>query len=113
MLHEMGSLTLVTTDQYYMFQLIAIIWFSWSRDQDALSPFPRWMGWLTLWAGIIYEVGPLGFMFHRGPFAWDGLIVFWLPFVTFGIWLTVMNVMLLRAIKRQRAAGVSAGRVPA
>jgi hypothetical protein len=104
MLHEMGSLVLVTTDQYYMFQLFAIIFFCWTHPQDALSPFPRWLGWLTLWAGIIYEVGPIGFMFKRGPFAWDGLFVFWFPFVTFGIWLTVMAVVLLLAIKRQRAA---------
>jgi len=104
MLHEMGSLVLVTTDQYYMFQLFAIIYFSFTRPQDELSPFPRWLGWLTLWAGIIYEVGPIGFMFKRGPFAWDGLIVFWLPFLTFGIWVTVMSFTLLRKIKLQRGA---------
>jgi hypothetical protein len=103
-LHEIGSLVLVTTDQYYMFQLFAIIYFCLTRPQDDLSPFPRWLGWLTLWAGIIYEVGPIGFMFKRGPFAWDGIIVFWMPFVTFGIWVTVMSVLLLQKIKLQRAA---------
>lgn len=104
MLHEMGALVLVTTDQYYMFQLFAIIYFSWMHKQDELSPFPRWLGWVTLWAGIIYEVGPIGFMFKHGPFAWNGLFVFWFPFVTFGIWITIMSVSLLSAIKRQRAA---------
>jgi hypothetical protein len=104
MLHEMGSLVLVTTDQYYMFQLFAIIYFSFSRPQDELSPFPRWLGWLTLWAGIIYEVGPIGFIFKRGPFAWDGLIVFWLPFVTFGIWISIVSATLLHKIKLQRLA---------
>jgi hypothetical protein len=104
MLHEMGSLVLVTTDQYYMFQLFGIIYFCLTQPHDALSPFPRWLGWLTVWAGIIYEVGPLGFMFKTGPFAWDGLVVFWLPFVTFGIWLTTMSVTLLGAIKRQQLA---------
>lgn len=103
-LHEMGSLVLVTTDQYYMFQLFAIIYFSWVHPQDALSPFPRWFGWLTLWAGIFYEVGPIGFMFKHGPFAWDGLFVFWFPFVIFGTWITIASALLLRAIKRQRAA---------
>ncbi|HKT72137.1 MAG TPA: hypothetical protein VJQ47_04555 [Steroidobacteraceae bacterium] len=104
MLHQAGALVLVTTDQYYMFQLFAIIYFSWTHEQDELSPFPRWMGWLTLWAGLIYEVGPIGFMFKHGPFAWNGLFVFWFPFVTFGLWITVMSVMLLRSIGRQRAA---------
>jgi hypothetical protein len=104
MLHEMGSLVLVTTDQYYMFQLFAIIYFCFTRPQDELSPFPRWLGWFTVWAGIIYEVGPIGFMFKHGPFAWDGLIVFWLPFVTFGTWITVVAVLLLKKIKLQRAA---------
>jgi hypothetical protein len=108
MLHEMGSLVLVTTDQYYMFQLFAIIYVCFTRPQDELSPFPRWLGWLTLWAGIIYEVGPIGFMFKRGAFAWDGLIVFWLPFVTFGTWITVVSVTLFQKIKLQRAASMDA-----
>jgi hypothetical protein len=108
MLHEMGSLVLVTTDQYYMFQLFAIIYFCLTRPQDKLSPFPRWLGWFTLWAGIIYEVGPIGFMFKRGPFAWDGVIVFWMPFVTFGIWVTTMSMLLLQKIKLQRLASSSA-----
>jgi hypothetical protein len=108
MLHEMGSLVLVTTDQYYMFQLFAIIYLCFSMPPDKLSPFPRWLGWLSLCAGIIYEVGPLGFIFKRGPFAWDGMIVFWLPFVTFGIWITVLSVLLLAKIKLQRASSLIA-----
>ena len=106
-LHEMGSLTLATTDQFYMFQLFAIIYISLAYKNDELSPFPRWMGWLTLWACIIYEVGPLGFMFKTGVFAWDGIVVFWMPFVTFGAWISAMSFMLLRAIKRQSLAAAS------
>lgn len=104
LMHELGSLTLVTTDQFYMFQMFAIVYFSLARPQDELSPFPRWIGWVTLWAAIIFEVGPVAFLFKGGPFAWDGLFVFWFPFVSFGLWVTVMSVSLLSAIKRQRAA---------
>lgn len=105
-LHEAGALVLVTTDQYYMFQLFAIIVFCFTQPHDPLSPFPRWMGWLSLWAFLIFEVGPLGFMFKSGPFAWDGLIVFWLPFVTFGLWISVMSFLLLGKLKLQKAAAL-------
>ena len=36
-----------------------------------------------------------------GPFAWNGLFVFWCPFTIFGAWCFSMSYTLLRAIKHQ------------
>ncbi len=102
-INDLANLTLVTTDQYYMFQLVPIIVVALTTAARADSPFPRWFGYYTLFTGLIFEVGPLGFLFSGGPFAWNGVVVFWLPFIFFGLWIAVTSVLILRAIKRQKS----------
>ena len=40
--------------------------------------------------------------FKIGPFAWNGLLVFWSPLTLFGLWIAVMCYLLLGALRRQR-----------
>ncbi len=103
-MNDLANLTLVTTDQYYMFQLVPIIVVALSNPSREDSAFPRWFGYYTLFTGLIFEVGPLGFLFSTGPFAWNGLIVFWFPLTFFGVWIAVMSWLLLRAVRIQQAA---------
>ena len=102
LMHELGMLTLTTTDQFYIFQNIAIAVFCFTKPAEPLSPFTRRLGYFTVWAAIMFEVGALAFLFKTGPFAWNGLFVFWFPFVIYGTWISVTSYALLGAIKRQR-----------
>jgi hypothetical protein len=102
LMHETALLTLVTTDQFYIFQMVAIGYVSLTQKADPHSPFPRWMGYYTLWAALMFEVGAIAFLPKTGPFSWSGLFVFWSPFVIFFTWMTVLAVCLLRAIRLQR-----------
>lgn len=104
LLNQLANLTLVTTDQFYIFQMIALTVVSFNQAPDPNSAFPRWYGWANLWIAIIFEVGALGFMFKTGPFAWNGLFVFWFPFVFFFAWLILTAYCMLTAIKRQEKA---------
>ena len=104
LMHETALLTLVTTDQFYIFQMIAIVYVSLTQKTDPHSPFPRWMGYYTLWAALMFEVGAIAFLPKTGPFSWSGLFVFWCPFLIFFTWMTVLAVCLLRAISLQRRA---------
>lgn len=104
LMNDLANLTLVTTDQYYMFQLVPIIVVALSAAASPTSAFPRWYGYYTLLTGLIFEVGPLGFLFKFGPFTWRGLFVFWCPLTFFGAWIGVTAWLLLRAVKRQEAA---------
>jgi hypothetical protein len=105
LMHELGMLTLTTTDQFYIFGMVGMTYVSLAiANHDKLSPFPRWMGFFTIWAAIAFEVGAFAFLPKSGPFSWNGVIVFWMPFVVYGTWITVLCVMLLKALKLQAAA---------
>ena len=111
LMHEIAMLTLVTTDQFYIFQMVAMAYVSLTQTVDAHSPFPRWIGFFTIWAALIFEVGAIAFIPKTGPFSWNGLFVFWFPLVIFGAWVTTISVSMLQALKRQQA--VSTSRAPA
>lgn len=47
--------------------------------------------------------GGLVTFFKSGPFAWNGILAFWLPLTVFGIWYGVMFMLLRKAILGQVA----------
>jgi hypothetical protein len=101
-MHELGMLTLTTTDQYYVFMWVAIVVISLTPSAAKHSPFPRWFGYFTAWTAIMFEAGAFAFLPRTGPFAWNGLLVFWVPLTLFGAWIAVMSYLLLGALKQQR-----------
>jgi len=50
----------------------------------------------------MFEAGPFAFNARSGRFAWNGLIVFWLPVALFGAWIAVTAYLLLNAVALQR-----------
>ena len=102
LMNDLANLTLTTTDQFYIFQMIAITYVGLtSKKVVANSAFPRWLGWLTLWAGITGTLGCMAQLFKTGPFAWDGIFPFYLPIAVFGAWMGAMAWMMFRALNRQ------------
>jgi hypothetical protein len=104
LMHELSLLTLTTTDQYFIFQMIPIVVVCFKSQHDKLSAFPRWAGYVTLWIALAFEVGALAFMFKSGPFAWNGLFVFWMPLTLFFVWIMVLSYTMLSALKHQHLA---------
>ena len=49
--------------------------------------FQRWFGYFNAWIAISFLPGQLLFFVKTGPFAWDGLLSFYLPFGAFFLWL--------------------------
>ena len=70
-------------------------------DKSEHPIFPRWVAYLNFWISLIFVPASLMPFFKAGPFAWNGILAFWLPATVFGIWFMVMVPMLLKAIKRQ------------
>ena len=67
-------------------------------DSSKPKVFPRWMGFATLWASILFAPGMTAFFFKTGPFAWDGLIAFWIPVIVFVLWEIALMALAWRHI---------------
>jgi hypothetical protein len=66
---------------------------------DRKAILPRWVGYLNFWVALLFVPDILAFFFHSGPFAWNGIFIFWLAFVAYAIVLVVMGLVLRQAVK--------------
>jgi len=74
-------------------------------DKRAKPVFPRWVAYFLLWAAIAFLPATGLAFFYDGPFAWNGLLSFWLAATFFGSFFLVMTYGTLYAIKNQYAPG--------
>ena len=74
------------------------------QDTSPDPAFPRWAAYLNLWVAIASIPSSILQFVHRGPFAWNGILSFWFAAAAFGIWILVMSVLMIQAIKRQATA---------
>ena len=103
LIHQAANLMFVTTTQYFIFQIVAIVVICLKQKTDPRSPFPRWFGYLSIWIAFLTEVAVAGYLTKTGPFAWNGLFVFWIPLFAASMWMITLAVMMLRALGHQRA----------
>ena len=75
------------------------------RDPRPQPILPRWLGYMNLWSGVLLLPGLAVGLFKTGPFAWDGVLAFWMPAIVFGIWFNLMIFAMLGAIRRDALAG--------
>ncbi len=80
------------------------------HDRSAVPVFPRWFGFFNLWVALLLLPASMIIFFKTGPFAWTGVIGFWIPAAVFGIWYIVMTVVLLRGIRDEAAIDERAAR---
>jgi hypothetical protein len=71
------------------------------QDQREKPLFPRWFAYYSFWSALLYCPAGLIIVFKTGPFAWTGIISFWLVFIVFSAWVIVTTFMLMFAVKRQ------------
>lgn len=67
--------------------------------------FPRWLGFLNLWVGFTFTFDVLAFAFKSGPFAWNGVFIFWLALTTYSIWLLAMGSSLRQLARNGSLTG--------
>lgn len=75
--------------------------------------YPRWAGYLSLWAALAIAPGGMITFFHSGPFSWNGAIALYVPVVAFFVWVVAMTLLTFRNIKKglHEDAGPSAPRL--
>lgn len=60
--------------------------------------YPRWVGFFNIWIATGMATSSVIPFFTTGPFAWNGIVGFWIPATVFGLWMVVMWWMTLKAI---------------
>jgi hypothetical protein len=68
-------------------------------DKSSRPLYPRWIGYGGLWVFVLLLPGQILLFFHTGPFAYHGLISYWIPLFTFGGWMGLLSFGALRASK--------------
>lgn len=99
--NDLGWLIFTSTVAPFLIQFIAL-GLGILADKRSAPPLPHWLGFYSLVSASLFLPAAFIFFFKSGPFAWDGLICFWLPLVDFFIWMIVMTIYMLKAtIKEQ------------
>jgi len=58
-------------------------------DRNAEPVFPRWVGYFSVWTAVLALPGAVVTLFKAGPFAWNGVLAFWVAAIAFGLWINV------------------------
>ncbi|HUR73260.1 MAG TPA: hypothetical protein VMZ00_03245 [Sporichthya sp.] len=66
-------------------------------DRSANPVYPRWFGYVGIWVALLLLPGTLLMFFHDGPFAYHGVISYWIPLFTFGGWMAAQGFCALMA----------------
>ncbi len=98
LLNDLSWFAFVMVAPPVMIQLIAI-GIAILGDDRPQPLYPRWLAYLCFWTALAVIADPFTSMFTSGPFAWNGLLVFWVPFGVFATWLLVMIWAMFRAAK--------------
>ncbi len=58
--------------------------------------FPRWYPYYCYWAALASLGGTVLISFHKGPFAWDGLLGLWVPAIALFGWLGITAILVVK-----------------
>ena len=67
--------------------------------------FPRWVAHFNIVSALLMVPGAFALLYKTGPFAWDGVLSFWLRVTTYSLYITVMFFVVRKAIDRQDQQG--------
>ena len=93
-LQFVGGLSLVMP----MYGVVAVVALTDTSENPA---FPRWFGYQSIMTFLLLLPDQMLFFFKTGPFAWNGILGFWIPVTVFGVWFVTMFVLMRRAALRE------------
>ncbi len=93
LLNDLGWIMLLLPFSPAFFQVLTIAYAVFVSDESNPA-LPRWFGYFSVWAAVLFLPGILITFFKTGPFAWDGIIGFWLPVGVFFTWILAAALMV-------------------
>lgn len=109
---DLGWILFITPIAPFILQyvILAVAIFADKRPRPA---YPRWAAYLQIFVSVSFMPALLAFFLKTGPFAWNGLLVWWFPFATFTVWFFTMIVLTRRAVLGSAADFTSSAGSPA
>lgn len=89
-LNDAGYITLLSTWLPFTAWTVAL-GLAVLLDRSDHPVFPRWSGYFSIWAGLLYVPGNTVWFFKDGAFGWRGVICLYTPIGAFGIWVAVFT----------------------
>lgn len=107
-LHDFGWLMFDTTYMCTSFQMLAAA-FVFLSDKRSEPLLPRWLCWYTIFVAVVFLPLTLLPFFYSGPFAWSGMLNYWVTLGSWFVWVQLICYYVFKAIGRleQEEAGVT------
>jgi hypothetical protein len=96
-LSDFGWLLFITPIAPFILQYV-IIAIAVFLDKRPTPLFPRWVAYLQIWIAVLFLPAFLAYFMKSGPFAWNGVFVWWIPFAVFTFWFVAMIVYARKAV---------------
>lgn len=106
MLSDLAFMTLIAPAIPATGQMFAA-GFSILNDRSPSPLLPRWLGFFSLWGGILALPGATVALMKIGPFTWSGVLGFWIPVIAFGLWTIASAWELQKAVRRDMRASLA------
>ncbi len=102
LLNDLAWVTFTVLVPYLIAQcLVLALAIYWDlRDRPV---FRRWVAHFNLLIAVALMPAAFGAVTFEGPFAWDGVLSFWVKNIAIAVWIAVMGFVLAQNIRRQRA----------
>ncbi len=71
---------------------------------DQNNILPKWLGYYTVWQYVTELMAAPVWIAKSGPFAWNGLMTFWLAMTLYVSWQFIVYACIYRSIKNQPEA---------
>jgi hypothetical protein len=100
MVHDLGWFLFLWIVPPYALWAAAMGW-AILIDKQENPYYPRWTAWVCFANAVLMETTMLIGFFKDGPFAYDGILGFWMPVIMYFIWMVVMTIYTHKAIMRR------------
>lgn len=102
LLNDLAWVTFTVLVPYLIAQcLVLALAIYWDRRDQPV--FRRWVAHFNLLIAVALMPAAFGAVTFEGPFAWDGVLSFWVKNIAIAVWIMVMGIVLAQNIRRQRA----------
>ena len=105
LLNDMSWIILVMPWIPFMAQYFAFA-FAILSDPGPRPVFPRWLAYFNIWTELMFTPAIILPFFKSGPFAWNGVFVFWVPATAFTALFIVNTTFLIKAINSEAAGAL-------